>query len=93
MARGEGTTTTQMRNSPKRAVFVWVNSHLDYPKRLAAKLGREDLEIVSPNWLSTAQWIGRTFPALVLDHACDLTAEQWHSWNRALSRVRPSQRT
>lgn len=90
MAHGEGTTTSQMTSSPKRSVFVWVNSQLDYPRRLAKKLNREDLEIVSPNWLSNDQWIGRTFPAIVLDHACYLTREQWLSWNRALANVRPS---
>lgn len=88
MPRGEGTTTAQMTNSPKGAVFVWVNSHLDYPRQLARKLKREDLKIVSPGWLDGMQWAGLELTGLVLDHACDLTSEQWRSWQQALARVK-----
>lgn len=89
MARGKGTTTAQMQNSPKGSVFVWVNGHLDYPKQLARKLQREDLRIVSPGWLADERWQGLEYPALVLDHACDLTPAQWVGWNHALPRARP----
>lgn len=89
MDRGEGTTTGQMQNSPKGAVFVWVNHHLDYPRQLARKLKRDDLKIVSPEWLSDPmRWAGLELSALVLDHAAHLSPRQWDGWNHALSRVR-----
>ena len=50
MERGTGKTTEQIKNAPKNAVFVWCNSHLDYPKDLAIFLERPDLKIVSPNY-------------------------------------------
>jgi hypothetical protein len=65
-ARQSGRTTRQMQGAPKRSVFVWCNGQLDYPKSLAQRLGRSDLAIVGPSWLSSGA--GRRFPGVVLDH-------------------------
>ena len=75
--RGTGITTRAIESAPKQAVYVWVNTRLDYPKDLAAKLGRRDLEIVSPGWLTSDQWRGRNLSAVMLDHATELSDHQW----------------
>lgn len=75
--RGVGNTTRQLRSAPQKAVFVWVNHSLHYPRDLARKLQREDIEIVSPDWLTDKRWAGREFSAIILDHAAHLTSEQW----------------
>lgn len=76
--RGSGKTTRAMLAAPKDAVFIWVNHHLDYPKRLAKYLGREDLQIVSPNWLSDKRWQGCRFIAIEVDPDTCLSWEQWN---------------
>lgn len=78
--RGSGRTTHAMRAAKKGSVYVWVNHHLDYPKQLARKLGREDLVIVSPEWLRSAQWRGRQFPDIMLDHEARLDSPQWEAY-------------
>ena len=92
--RQSGRTTRAMQELPRDAVFVWVNQHLDYPKQLARKLGREDLRIVSPQWLEDRRWIGLDLSALELDHAAReiMTEDQWRAYQDALTRVRPAQR-
>lgn len=66
---GTGRTTRQMQNAPTRAVFI-VDSHVSIPfyKRMAARLGRSDLEIVSPSWLTCRFYSGRNLTGVVLDH-------------------------
>lgn len=87
--RGTGKTTRAMLAAPQNAVFVWVNHHLDYPKALAAFLKRDDLQIVSPNWLIDEQrWMAKTFTALVLDPDTRLDNRQWEKWHMAKHRVR-----
>lgn len=72
--RGSGRTTAQMRRAPANAVFIWCNVHLDYPRRLAKRLGRDDLTVVSPSWLLNDSWgISRE---VVLDHATVLSPAQ-----------------
>lgn len=72
--RGTGRTTKQMKAAPQGAVFVWCNNHLDYPRRLAEKLGRGDLQIVGPMWLEYAgHWLGSTFTDIIVDHAAQLS--------------------
>lgn len=80
--RNTGRTTRQMKNAPKKAVFVWCNNDLYYPRHLARFLNRTDLEIVSPEWISDYRWTGKKINGLVLDHAARLTDKQ-----RALVRV------
>lgn len=86
--RGTGRTTRQMQDAPRAAVFVWVNDHLDYPKQLAEKLGRADLEIVRPHWLSGGYWAGRELTGLVMDHAITMNNALFDGYQRAITRVR-----
>lgn len=67
--RGTGITTQQMRAAPHGAVYVWCNSHLGYPKGLARAIGREDLDIRSPGWLTCQNVAGREFSGVIIDHA------------------------
>lgn len=71
--RGTGITTAQIRSAPHRGIFVWCNDGLDYPKRLAVKLGRPDLEIVGPAAIASGWLRGRPLNGLVIDHATKLT--------------------
>lgn len=66
--RWTGKTSKQMLESPEGAFFIWCNSHLDYPKRLAEKLGRTDLNIVSPRWIDDMKWMGLNISGVVVDH-------------------------
>lgn len=85
--RREGWTTAAMRAAPDGAVYVWVNSHLAYPRALARSLGRTDLLVVSPGWVRASNLQGRRVP-IVVDHAARLTGDQldelWHYYQRAL---------
>jgi hypothetical protein len=89
-ARGSGQTTRQMLSAREGAVFVWVNHDTLYAKKLAARIGRTDLEIVGPQWLENG-WIGRSLSGLVIDHAARqfMTATQRENIARAYDRVRP----
>lgn len=86
--RRVGQTTSQMKAAPAYSVFVWVNHDLYYPRRLAELIGRTDLEIVGPSWL-TDQLIGRRPSGLVIDHAAYrvLTGQQMQTANEILSKV------
>lgn len=90
MARGDGATTRQMQAAPQGALFVWVNHRLGYPKDLARKLGRADLEIVPPSYLEGDQFRGRTFSGIVIDHAATLTNSQWDGHELFRERIRPT---
>ena len=74
--RCTGATTDQMRSAPKGAVYVWGNTSLGYPSQLAKQIDRADLVIVSPEWLSSQSWRGRSFPGIVVDHAACLSPAQ-----------------
>jgi hypothetical protein len=86
--RGSGKTTRAMQAAPKGAVFVWVNHHLDYPKALARHLGREDLKIVSPEWIEDHRWAGLDMTGLIRDPDTRFTDAQWDRWHAAKIRVR-----
>jgi len=88
MARGDGATTRQMLAAPKGAIFVWVHGDLSYPRQLARKHGREDLEIVAPSFFEGDRWMGRTFSGIVIDHAANLTDRQWDGYRSAELRIR-----
>ena len=77
--RRTGATTLAMRNAPKGAVYIWPNSHLDYPKTLAAHLGRTDLRIERPDFLDY-RLRGLTAP-LVIDHAYNPNSEPISFWS------------
>jgi len=70
IGRGTGRTTEQMKNAATGAFYVWCNRDLNYPKRLAQRLGRSDLRVVFPGWLRVG-WRGLAlYPGdVVLDHA------------------------
>ena len=88
--RGSGQTTRQMVSAREGSVFVWVNHDTLYAKKLAARIGRTDLEIVGPQWLENG-WIGRSISGLVIDHAARqfMTATQRENIAHACVRVRP----
>ena len=71
MERGTGITTRQMLAAPQGSIYIWCNSSLDYPRHLAAHLGRQDLQIYSPQWLEHG-WVGYKFSSVILDHSCCL---------------------
>ena len=73
MSRNTGQTSRQILDAPRGAVFVWLNSHTDYPKQLAQHLGRNDIEIISPMILES--WFGKR-AHFVIDHAARLTIKQ-----------------
>ena len=66
----------QMLDAPQEATFVWVNYHLGYPRELAYSIGRKDLKIVAPSWLTINNIRGREFSGIVVDHAAQLTYDQ-----------------
>lgn len=71
-----GTTTAQMLAAPKGAVYVWPWSNsINYPKALAAFLGRLDLLIISNAAFN--KWSMRGVNCrVVVDHACRLDWDQ-----------------
>ncbi len=84
MARGDGTTTRQMQDAAKGAYFVWVNGQLQYPRRLAAKIGRDDLNIVSSEFFGDMhRWRGIEFSDIVIDHAAYLTERAYENIEHA----------
>lgn len=80
--RQTGRTTRQMETAPIGSLFIWVNARLDYPKLLAARLGRTDLQIISPGKLEQGAIAlrGQRFSSILIDHAALLTDDQWDGW-------------
>jgi hypothetical protein len=85
--RQTGRTTAQMSAAPLGAVFVWLNSNLIYPKALAAKLGRDDLEVRPLSWLNVRNTRGRRFnySEVVVDHAVPFDSERYAALNILLT--------
>ncbi len=71
-------------------MFVWCNGRLDYPKALAKKLERRDLEIVAPSVFESNYFHGRRISGLVVDHAARLTDRQIDGLRFAETRVTPN---
>ena len=70
-----GITTRQIFYAPQEAIFVWVNDNLKYPKEIAEKYDRNDLEIVSVSWLFEDKWKltkRRKVPSIIFDHSISL---------------------
>ena len=86
--RNDGTTTKQMHTAPFGAVYIWCNQHIDYAEHLARYLGRKDLKIVRPSWLTEHGWAGGSFSGIVLDHATRLTEMEYAYLGVALRLVR-----
>lgn len=90
--RGSGRTRAQMERLPQGAVFVWCDGRLDYPKRLAESIGRTDLRIVSPGWISGDMHRGRRITGIAIDHAMSRDKKYIEFWRKVpdvLSLVRP----
>jgi hypothetical protein len=73
--RGSGRTHRQMIEAPQRAVYIWCNSHLFYPRELAREIGRADLRIIGPADLEE-RLRGLKAHQVVFDHALELTTRQ-----------------
>ena len=67
--RRPGKTTSQMLHAPHGSVFVWLNGQLDYPKRIAQRIGRDDLRFVSLEMVRRGALRGLRLTGLVVDHA------------------------
>lgn len=86
--RGTSRTTQQMLSAPREAVFISCHARAcDYDRRLAHKIGRDDLRIVEPSWLDHG-WYGKILTGIVIDHAANLTEKQHCDLRLALTRVR-----
>lgn len=86
--RGTGITTRQLAAAPLDAVFVWCNDDLSYPKMLVRQLEREDIKIVSPDWITDRRFEGQHLTALVVDHATHFSRKQWLAYYDARVYVR-----
>jgi hypothetical protein len=78
-----------MEGAAKNALFVWCNGGLQYPKELARRLGREDLEIVSPDYITSDRWRGREFSDVVFDHAVSFHPKARYHIQEIRTRIRP----
>lgn len=87
--RGTGNTTRQMQAAPQRAFFIWPSRNsISYAKELAHKIGRADLQIVTPDWFDDQKWRGLELSGIVVDHATHLSVRQHQSLERARINVR-----
>ena len=75
-ARQTGRTTNQMLSAPAKAIFVWCNDHIGYPRDLARAIGRTDLIIRPAGWLTDRNVKGRAAKQVVVDHALHPNNEQ-----------------
>ena len=85
MTLPDGTTSRQMLNAPKDAVFVWLSDDLAYPLKLAKELGRNDLDVRPKGWLCSRNVRGLT-RHIVIDHAASLGIDELCAWQYAESR-------
>lgn len=78
ITRGVGQTSMQMKAAPIGALFIWHNERLECPRGLAAEVGRTDLLILGPSVLENGaeRLKGCTFPAIIVDHAGQMSAEE-----------------
>lgn len=74
--------------APRHAVYVWVNFLLNYPRSLAHRVGRDDLEIIAPEHMLRSGFMGRELTGIVLDHATVLDSRQLDAYRCILSRIR-----
>ena len=73
--RKMGKTTRQIENAPPNAIYIWVNADVNLPKRIAKRLGRNDIRFVSPSWIEHGiRGLGKP---VVVDHATRLTHKEW----------------
>ncbi|MCG8431788.1 MAG: hypothetical protein MJA29_11525 [Candidatus Omnitrophica bacterium] len=85
--RGSGRTSKQMQGALKGAIYVWVDNNIRIAKKLAEAVDRDDLKIISPHKLTCfGYFASRHIPEIIVDHAAELTDEQWSG----LERIWPS---
>ena len=69
MKRGTGETTRQMKALPIGGLFISCqHTSVDYDKRLAQFIGRPDIIVVPPTFVTDQTWRGRNYPGLAVDH-------------------------
>lgn len=69
--RGTGRTTTQLKAAAQRAIFIApTRDAVDYTKRLAHDIGREDIEVMGPSVLGVPHRFHGLSRQIILDHAC-----------------------
>lgn len=86
--RRTGRTTAAMLAAPRGAIYVWCNGHLGYPRDLAKKLGRDDLQIVGPDYVIQYRFAGLKVP-VATDHALRIHPDvRFHISNHNL-KVKP----
>jgi hypothetical protein len=84
-------TTEQLLAAPHEAFFVCLTrGAVQLVKNLAGNLGRDDLTIVSADWLSDGRFRRRTVRGIVVDHAAakGMTADQRRGYRQALEYIR-----
>ena len=91
--RRTGRTARQMRDAPRNAYYVWVDSAMDYARALAAHLGRHDLTIVDPHFFSYRERRGKRKlkVKIVIDHACVLTVSEAAAIDKCNSLEKPNE--
>lgn len=68
--RRTGRTTGQLKAMPENGIFISVHhSAMDHDKALARHIGRPDIQIVAPSWLTSMCWQGMEYSAMEIDHA------------------------
>lgn len=85
--RNTGRTTEQLKTAPLNAVYVWCNSKLEYPRRLAKTLHRDDIELVGPSYILSTAWRGRGDLRIGLDHALRLDDSEMECVNEMRAHV------
>lgn len=88
-----GATTTQMKEAPYGAVYIWRTKALSYPRKLAKSLGREDLKIIAAAHLCNIHRRGDfkvRMSGVIIDHAAMYTfnSEEWDGYEYLRSRIR-----
>ena len=86
--RRTGRTTKQLETLSQNAVFVWLCEDLHYPSKLALKIGRKDIVIVGPSWLSSDKWRELNLSGITIDHAAKLTQDQYKKYLVVQSRLK-----
>lgn len=84
--RQTGRTTRQMLAAPKNSFYVWANESLSYPRSLAMKLDRNDLQIKPLSWLRLDNVRGRRILTVTIDHAAPWNDETVAVMEYALSK-------
>jgi hypothetical protein len=88
--RGSGRTTRQLLAAPHGAHFICPNHNNAqfYTARLADHLGRKDIVLCDPDWITSNRWRGIPLTAVILDHATRLTARQADMLPELYARIR-----